>query len=101
LYRDTEPARKRSKLEDKIANYEPQDFPCPYNPSTGTVDCFINNCISCMADDIECPERCFYESQRQILHLKRRPLLTQAFSNGNVAKANNLLRKERLVYSHR
>ncbi|RMZ46441.1 hypothetical protein CA14_008224 [Aspergillus flavus] len=100
LYREAEPANKRSELEDNIAHYEPQDFPCQYNPSTGKVNCSRNYCVSCIADDIECPENRLYESQRQLLHLIRRPLLTQAFSNENVANGNSLLKNEKLLYSH-
>lgn len=43
-------------LEQIIENYQPRDFPCPYNPSTGTVD-YLDNCISRILDDHgECPE---------------------------------------------
>ncbi|KAL4763085.1 uncharacterized protein BDW70DRAFT_148930 [Aspergillus foveolatus] len=62
-----------------------------------TVDCFTNNCIPCMDYMTECPERRFYKSQRQLLRLTRRPLLTQAFSNRNVAKVDNLLKEEELI----
>lgn len=101
LYREAEPPNKRSELEDNIANYKPQDFPCPYNPSTGKANCFTNYCISCIVDDMECPENRLYESQRQLLHLIRRPLLTQAFTNENVANGNSLVKNEKLLYSHR
>ncbi|CBF81787.1 predicted protein [Aspergillus nidulans FGSC A4] len=97
LYRDL--TSERSKLEGDIANYEEKEFPCPYDSSTGMVDCFRDICISYMDDTQLCPERRLYNSQRQLLRLTRRPLLTQAFSNRNVAKVNNLLQGERLIYS--
>ena len=97
LYREAEPANKRSELEDNIANYKPQDFPCPYNPSTGKANCSTNYCISCIVDDMECPENRLYESQRQLLDLIRRPLLTQAFTNENVANGSNLVKNEKLL----
>lgn len=91
---------KRKTLEQIIENYRPQDFPCPYNPSTGTVDC-LGNCISRIIDEYgECPEETLYRSQRELVQLNIRKLLTQLFFHAELAALNCLLNKEGLINGH-
>ncbi|PMD52179.1 uncharacterized protein K444DRAFT_709177 [Hyaloscypha bicolor E] len=54
-------AAEKGRLEQIIASYDPQEFPCPYNPSTGQVNCF-SSCISYKLDGIICPERTLYQA---------------------------------------
>lgn len=92
-------AAKKRRLEQIIANYDPQKFPCPYNPSTGQIDCF-SECISYILDEMVCPERTLYQAERELSRLKMRPFLTLAFSDPGIAAGNGLLDGEGVINSH-
>ena len=92
-------AEKR-RFEHIIASYKPQEFPCPYNPSTGQRDCFTN-CISYILDNAECPEQTLYEAQRKLSCIKMRLFLELAFSDPGLATANGLLDGKGVINSHR
>lgn len=84
---------KRKNLEQIIENYRPQDFPCPYNPSTGTVDC-LGNCISRIIDEYrECPEETLYKSQRELVQLDtwKPPSWTRVIIKSNPSNSQWLL----------
>ncbi|RFU24975.1 hypothetical protein B7463_g11362, partial [Scytalidium lignicola] len=78
--------------EQIIANYEEQEYPCPYNPSTGIVEC-NDSCISSILD-VPCPMRRYYKAERKLKELKMRPFLTLAFSNPDIGETNALLGRE-------
>ncbi len=100
MHKSEDHLTKRKNLEQIIENYQPQDFPCPYNPSTGTVDC-LDNCISRIIDEYgECPEKTLYRSQRGLVQLDIRKLLTQLFFHAELAALNCLLNKEGLINGH-
>jgi hypothetical protein len=82
-------ARKKS-LEKIIANYVPQELPCPYDPSLGRTDCF-NECVSWLVDGLECPEQRLSSAERELSRLKMREFLVLAFSSPSIARANDLL----------
>jgi len=90
---------EKGRLEQTIASYDPQEFPCPYNPSTGQVNCF-SSCISYQLDGIICPEQTLYQAQRELSRLSMRPFLTLAFSDPGVAAVNGLLDGEGVINTH-
>jgi hypothetical protein len=49
-------AAEKRRLKQIIANYDPQESPCQYNPSTGQMDCF-SSCISYILDGMVCLEQ--------------------------------------------
>ena len=65
---DLLPEKKR--LEQIIVDYQPQQFPCPYDSFIGCVNCF-ESCISSILDDEECPEKRLYEAERELSSLSR------------------------------
>jgi hypothetical protein len=91
---------ERRRLEEIITNYRPQEPPCQYNLSTGRVDCFLDNCVSYIIDDAECPEQKYHNAQRELSRLHTRSLLTMFFSDPRLAALNGFLNREGLVYSH-
>ncbi|PMD37950.1 hypothetical protein L207DRAFT_431552 [Hyaloscypha variabilis F] len=92
-------AAEKGRLEQTIASYDPQEFPCPYNPSTGRVNCF-SSCISYQLDGITCPEQTLYQARRELSRLNMRPFLTLAFSDPGVATVNGLLEGEGVINTH-
>lgn len=90
---------EKGRLEQIIADYDPQEFPCRYNSSTGQMY-HSDNCISNIIDIIDgvkCPEQTYYETERELACLKTRPFLTLAFSDPGIAAVNDLLGGERVI----
>lgn len=92
-------ARKIGQWERAVDNYEPQEFPCAYNPSTGSTNCFVD-CVSYQSDFADCPEQELYHAQRQLLRSRMQPFLKLTFSNPTLAAGNDLLKDNGLVNSH-
>jgi hypothetical protein len=92
-------AVKKQCLENIVAEYEPQEWPCAYDLSTGLVDCSFD-CISFMAD-VECPEKKVFRAQRELSALNMRSFLKLAFSSPDLAAENDLLKGEDVIMSHR
>lgn len=87
-------------MEQIIADYEPQRWPCPYDTSTGTVNC-LDECVTTYADDMECPERMKYKAERELSLLSLRHILTQCFFQAEIAAHNTLLNREGLIHGHK
>lgn len=89
---------EKRRLEGIIENYQEQDFPCPYDTSTGVVDC-LHGCVSDSLD-VQCPERLLIEAERKLQNLETRPLMKLAFFDPSLATLNEFLKREGLVYGH-
>ena len=90
-----------NRLKTNINNYEPQEWPCPYNLSTGTIDCTIHCLSSNIPEfDVECPERRKFTLERRLDQLMSRSLLHLLFEDPKLAVGNDLLKDEELIYSH-
>jgi len=89
------------KLRDEttIAEYRPQEFPCGYDPSTGSTLCELG-CVSYEGDFIECPERKMYAARRRLLGHGTLGFLPFAFSDPILAKGNALFEGRNLIKSH-
>jgi hypothetical protein len=98
MYTEEDLGAKRKQLEDTITNYQPQDPPCKYNPSTGRVRC-DPDCASNFIDGAECPDEKYREAQRELSRLDTRSLLALFFSDARLAALNCFLNREGLVYS--
>jgi hypothetical protein len=77
-------------LEQIITDYVPQEWPCPYNLSSGNTECF-GDCVSYIVDGMECPEHRLNSAKRELLRLDLRRFLTLAFSTPSIVRTNNLL----------
>lgn len=93
-------AAEKRRLEQIIADYDPQEFPCPYDLSIGQVDC-LRSRISFIGDWIVCPEKItmLYQAQRELSRLKMQPFLTLAFSDPDLVAVNGLLDGEGVINS--
>ena len=60
---------ERKRLEHAINNYEPQNFPCPYNSRSGRPSC-SPDCVTAFIDCMGCPEGILYEAQRKLSRVK-------------------------------
>ncbi|PWY82687.1 hypothetical protein BO83DRAFT_385284 [Aspergillus eucalypticola CBS 122712] len=99
IYNSEDLVAKRKHLEQVIADYKPQDWPCPYDISTGSVVC-LYDCVTSYADYVECPERTKFRAERELSLLSLRPILTQCFFQAKIAAHNHLLSRERLIHGH-
>lgn len=99
IYNSEDLVAKRKHLEQVIADYKPQDWPCPYKASTGAVYCH-DDCVTSYADYAECPERTKFRAERELSLLSLRPILTQCFFQAKIAVHNHLLSRERLIHGH-
>ncbi|BCS04873.1 uncharacterized protein AKAW2_80674A [Aspergillus luchuensis] len=99
IYNCEDLVAKRKHLEQVIADYKPQDWPCPYKASTGAVYCH-DDCVTSYADYAECPERTKFRAERELSLLSLRPILTQCFFQAKLAAHNHLLSRERLIHGH-
>ncbi|RAK90091.1 hypothetical protein BO79DRAFT_227041 [Aspergillus costaricaensis CBS 115574] len=97
IYNSEDSVAKRKHLEQVIADYKPQDWPCPYKASTGAVYCH-DDCVTSYADYAECPERTKFRAERELSLLSLRPILTQCFFQAKIAAHNHLLSRERLIH---
>ncbi|OJI83167.1 hypothetical protein ASPTUDRAFT_57124 [Aspergillus tubingensis CBS 134.48] len=97
IYNSEDLVAKRKHLEQVIADYKPQDWPCPYKASTGAVYCH-DDCVTSYADYAECPERTKFRAERELSLLSLRPILTQCFFQAKIAAHNHLLSRERLIH---
>jgi hypothetical protein len=97
-YKDDYLVAEKGRLEQTIADYTPQEFPCPYNPSTGRTAC-LYECITSTIDEVGCPEQELHHAERELLRLEMRPYLTLAFSYPSVAAANDLLDRDDIAIS--
>jgi hypothetical protein len=88
-------AAKKRRLEQIIADHDPQEFPCQYNPSTGQMYCDWN-CVSLFTNEI-CAETACYDAERELLRLNMRPFLTLAFSDPGIAAMNDLFNGECII----
>ncbi|KAL7658043.1 hypothetical protein ACMYSQ_004184 [Aspergillus niger] len=100
IYHSEDLVAKRKHLEQVIADYKPREWFCPYDISTGTVDCVIECVGSCM-DNAECPERIKSKAKRELSLLSLRPILTQCFFRADIAAHNSLLNSEGLIHGHK
>jgi hypothetical protein len=87
------------ELEHLVTGYVPQEWPCPYNSSTGQTDC-NDCCVSLDIPEIECPERVFYRAKRRLSCIRRRAFLKLAFSNINFSTSYDLF-DEDCIYSEK
>lgn len=90
---------EKKRLESVIEGYEEQEYPCPYNPCTGLVNCF-DNCVS-YDEDVKCPEKVKFDAERQLENLETRHLMKHAFSHPELAHLNDYLQGEKVIYGHR
>ncbi|PVH96265.1 hypothetical protein DM02DRAFT_535641, partial [Periconia macrospinosa] len=97
-YTDDYLTAEKGRLEQIIADYVPQEFPCPYDPSTGRTAC-LYDCISSNIEEEECPEQKLHYAERDLLRFRMRPYLTLAFSCPSIAAANGLLDGEDIAIS--
>lgn len=99
MYKTKDFHTEKKRLEEIIERYREQEFPCPYNLSTGRVDC-LQGCVSGIID-IRCPEEVLFEAERELQNLETRHLMKLAFSNPTLAASNEFLQREKMVYGHR
>lgn len=90
IYNSEDLVAKRKHLEQVIADYKPQDWPCPYDVSTGIVVC-LDDCVTSYADYAECPERTKFRAERELSLLRLRPIFTHCFLKAEIAAHNHLL----------
>ena len=90
---------EKKRLEGIIEGYREQKYPCPYNLSTGMVDCF-DTCVS-YDIDVKCPEEVKFDAERQLDNLETRHLMKHAFSHPELAHLNDYLQGEKVIYGHR
>jgi hypothetical protein len=83
-------------MEKIIADYVPQESPCPYYPSTGRVEC-DRDCVSYNFDDEECPELELYTAKKGLLRLKMRQFLALGFAVPSFAGANDFLDQDLFI----
>nr|XP_001394740.2 hypothetical protein ANI_1_2276094 [Aspergillus niger CBS 513.88] len=99
IYHTEDLVAKRKHLEQVIADYKPREWFCPYDISTGTVDC-VGECVERCMDNEECSERIKYKAERELSLLSLRPILTQCFFRADIAAHNSLLNSEGLIHGH-
>ena len=92
-------ANEKLRLENAIAEYQPQEYPCQYDSSTGSTQCW-SECISYHADFIKCPERDLHIAQRKLLRHKMLAFLGLAFRDPKLATGNDLFEDWNLIHSH-
>lgn len=92
-------ASDRSRLENDIANYVPQEWPCAYNYTLGTIDC-DPTCVTGSLD-VPCPEKEIFNTQRKLLRLKMNGFRRLAFMEPGIATVHSLLDRANTVYSRR
>ena len=90
---------EKRQVEGSIAGYVPQEYPCAYNPGTGSTDCFLD-CVSYHVDWAECPECTFYRAQRQLLRYPMLQFFKLAFYHPRFAEGNGLFEDKHLIKSH-
>ena len=83
-------ATRRTRLEEKVAGYTPEEFPCYYDATTGKVNCFPD-CDSWYGFDSECPVDTLYSARRELARMSMRRFLARAFSDPEIARGNDLL----------
>lgn len=88
-----------TRLQDDIANYVPQEWPCAYNCALGTIEC-DHTCVSGIVD-VPCPEKEVFASERKLLRLKMSSFRRLAFMHPDIATVNTVLDRENTVYSRR
>lgn len=92
-------ATERQQHERTIAEYHPQEWPCPYDLFTGSTNCLVE-CISYKSPSAECPERILYHAERKLSRNRELPVLMLAFAEPSLAKCNDLLEDRGLINSH-
>lgn len=89
-----------SRLQEDIANYVPQEWPCLYNSEIGEAKCDME-CVSYSIDVALCPEGELFKTERKLQKIQMRAFRRLAFMNPEIAEVNSLLDGESLVYTHR
>ncbi|KAE8368477.1 hypothetical protein BDV27DRAFT_42740 [Aspergillus caelatus] len=84
---------KKQRLEQDIDGYQPQVYPCPYNPTIGEVNC-NGECRSWSDLDSRCPEDRLFEAERNLARLNLRSQLKFAFTQPHSAALFDLLSRE-------
>lgn len=95
-YTEEDIETQKQRLEQKVAEYMPQEFPCSYDPETGRTDCF-NDCVSWVGYGLECPEETFHSAERGLRRLNMRQFLALAFSDPSIAKGNDFFADDILL----
>lgn len=94
-------AEEKALLKMRIHNYIPQEFPCPYNPSTGMTECF-SDCVSRMArsSDHPCPEWDLHRDEELLRRLKRLAIWRTVFLDARCGDGQELLDDNDMIHSH-
>lgn len=87
------------RLQDVIANYVPQEWPCAYNYALGTMDC-DPTCVTGSLD-VPCPEKELFDTERKLLRLRMNAFRRLAFMEPDIATINSVLDRENTMYSRR
>ena len=100
-YSDEYSEKDMNGLKTNINNYEPQEWPCPSNLLTGTINC-TTDCLSSNIPEfgVKCLERRKFTSERRLCQLMSRSLLHLLFEDPKLVVGNDLLKDEELIYSH-
>lgn len=96
MYKD-DVASEMSQLQDDIANYVPQEWPCAYISELGSVQCDMT-CVSGTLD-VPCPEKMLFDQERKLLQLKMAPFRRLALTQPDITAVNSVLDREHTVYS--
>jgi hypothetical protein len=91
---------QKKQLEQVIGEHTPYEYICRYDSSRDMIYC-NEYCRTRLHDeyDSECPEKAIHDAERELSRLKMCHFLTLAFSDPNIAKANDLL-PGHLLMSH-
>jgi hypothetical protein len=90
----------RHRLEEAIANYVPQEWPCFYNERLGMTEC-NSDCVSNSGLNVPCPEQELFDAERKLRRLRMGDLRRFAFDDSCIADVNSLLEDEDIIYNHR
>lgn len=87
---------EKQRLEQDIDGYQPQEYPCPYNPTIGEVNC-TDECRSWSDWDSRCPEDRLFEAKRNLARLNLRSQLKFPFTQPHSAALFDLLSRELIL----
>lgn len=74
-----------SRLQEDIANYVPQEWPCWYDSEIGEAQCDME-CVTYTIDVASCPEGELFNAERKMQKIQMRAFRRLAFINPDIAK---------------
>jgi hypothetical protein len=100
MYQESNNEAEKTRLEGIVDSFNPSGFMCSKNTNSGIVPC-DERCVSWTDPPVtQCPEDKYWDAKRDLSRLHTRHLMKLVFTNPGLARMNDFLEQESIVYGH-